>query len=105
MIGGDKYVRIGDGGWIAVDVLEMLFEVVVCIADGCLGSRAVDTRCQRIQAVTLIVLRAIRITRPEHQGKRVTRDRKTRQYRLRYNVYKILQWSDVCGCCSWRSVI
>ena len=70
-------------------------EIVVGIADGGERRRAVDAGHQRIEAVALIMLRAIRIARPEHQRERLVALLEQRQDRPGRHVGEIVLLCNV----------
>lgn len=79
VVGGDKDVRIGRSLWVAIEVVENLLQVVVCVSHRCLRGWAIDAGSQRIEAVPLIVLSAISVSRPKQHGERLARRDEGRQ--------------------------
>src|SRR5579871_2803 len=105
MVGSHDDVRVLSQSLVAVDEIQNLLQVVVGILDGSLGCGAVDARCKLVQAVTLIVLRAIGIARPENHDEGLAGGFERRQDSLRHGIGKKLLLSDVGLQCSRRRIV
>ena len=70
-------------------------EIVVGVLDRRQRGRAVDAGHQRVEAVALIVLGAVRIARPEHQQERLVALLEHRQHGLRRNGREVILLDDV----------
>src|SRR2546425_12344144 len=65
-------------------------KIVIGVANCRKGSRAIDSGLECQEAVALVVLRAVRIARPEHQKKGLAPCGEQRQHRARRNRSKIV---------------
>src|SRR6202022_1883659 len=64
VVGGDEDVGAGGQVRVALEVVEDLPEVVVRVADGRPGRRAIDAGYEGAEAISLVVLGSVRIARP-----------------------------------------
>ena len=94
VVGRDDDVGVVGEPELAERVLQLL-EIVVGVLDRGERGRSVDAGRQLVEAVALIVLRAVRIARPEHQHERLAAGLEHRQHDLGGDVGEIVLLHDI----------
>ena len=104
MVGHHDDVSIGVK-IIGFQVIHDLPEVIIGIANGGARRGTIDAGKQLVRAITLVVLRAVRIARPVEDKKRFQLFLERRQDSLRHHVGEILLLGQVGGQCPGTSIV